>query len=202
MDHEAFALLLAKRHMVRSFSSEALAPDLVGNLITGALSAPTAGNSRGVEALVLSGPATERYWAISTDASWRAQSRRFAGMARAPIIVLFICKPSIYTDRYAESDKAKSGLSNPEAWPVPYWFGDAAFATMALLLGASSADLGASFLGSFRNEEAILQAFGKTGDWHIFGAVLLGKADGKDHKSESLKRSVPSASEQITWIDR
>ena len=39
------------------------------------------------------------------------------------------------------------------AWPVPYWFGDAAFGVMAVLLAAVDAGLGACVLGAFRGED-------------------------------------------------
>jgi nitroreductase len=80
---------------------------------------------------------------------------------------------------------------------VPYWFGDAAFATMALLLRATEAGLGACFLGSFRGEEALLGALGVPPDWRLFGTVLLGYPDGADHRSPSLSRPGPSAATRV-----
>ena len=201
MDHEAFSALLRRRSMTRSFADRAVDPELLRRLCEAAMSAPSAGNSRGVQAVVLTGQARDRYWLAATDEDWRATSRRFAGMLRAGAVVLLLCNPEVYTARYAEEDKASSGLGDEAAWPVPYWFGDAAFAAMALLLGAEAAGLGAAFLGTFRNEDAVLEAVGRHRPARLFGTVLLGHHDGQDQPSASLSRAVPSKAERVTWLE-
>ena len=177
--------------MCRSFSTTPLDHDLVMALTDDALRAPSAGNSQGVAVLVLEDDAhRSAYWMASTDAAWREQSKRYRAMSRAPVIVLVLCSPLIYVNRYAAPDKASSGLgASEEVWLVPYWYGDAAFATMALLLGAASEELGAAFLGTFRNEENTLKACEVPDSWRLFGTVLLGHPDGDDHPSASLQRT-------------
>ena len=59
---------------------------------------------------------------------------------------------------------------------------------MTLLLGAVDRGLGACFLGCFRGEAALLDALGVPAGWRLFGAVLLGRPDGSDHRSASLDR--------------
>jgi len=139
---------------------------------------------------VLTGPdRTATYWEHTTTDDWRARSTRWPGLSRAPVVILSLASPSAYLARYAEADKAGSGLDDAEAaWPVPYWFGDAAFATMTLLLGAADARLGACFLGNFRGEVPLLDALGIPDTWRLFGTVLLGHPDGNDHRSPSLDR--------------
>jgi len=85
------------------------------------------------------------------------------------------------------------------AWVVPYWFGDAAFSTMLLLLGAVGAGLGACFLGNFRGEEALLATLGVDDGWRLFGSVLLGYPDGHDYRSASLDRADPATGGRIRW---
>ena len=46
-------------------------------------------------------------------------------------------------------------------WVVPYWYVDAAFATMTLLLGATEAGIGAAFLGNFRGEDRAAGGVGR-----------------------------------------
>jgi len=186
---------IGQRRMVRSFATEALEPGLVDRLLGDALRGPTAGNTRGIAWLVLEGSETSAYWDHATTAEWRATSRRFAGLSRAPVVALSLCSPGAYVERYGEPDKFDSGLGGPEsggegaaAWPVPYWFGDAAFSTMLLLLGVAGAGLGSAFLGNFRGEEALLGALGVPHDWRLFGAVVIGRPDGLDHPSPSLGR--------------
>jgi nitroreductase len=179
--------------MHRSFRDAPVNPKSLLRIIDDALRSPTAGNSQGIEFLVLSDERDRStYWEQATDEQWRSTSARYAGFRRAPVIVLALCNPKAYTDRYSEDDKAASGLgSSEEAWPVPYWFGDAGMATMALLLGVEHLGLGAAFLGTFRQERAVLSAFGVPGDLRLFGTILIGHPDGNDHRSASLTRRVP-----------
>lgn len=187
--------------MTRSFADRPLPVELLGSIVEGAMSAPSAGNSRGVQAVVLTGEARRRYWLAATDEAWRARSSRYEGMSRAAAVVLVLCNPEVYAARYAEDDKAASGLSDASAWPVPYWFGDAAFAAMAVLLGAEAAGIGAAFLGTFRNEDAVLERIGRHRPGRLFGTVLLGYPDGADHASTSLRRQTPSNAERVTYLE-
>jgi len=186
---------IRSRRMVRSFAAEPLEPGLVERLIADALRAPSAGNTRGVAWLVLQGDQTTLYWEHATSPDWRRRSPRFPGLSRAPVVALALCSPDAYVTRYGEPDKLGSGLGPPDlgeggeaAWPVPYWFGDAAFSTMLLLLGAQDAGLGAAFLGNFRQETEVLSVLGVPPGWRLFGTVLLGKPDGGDTRSRSLDR--------------
>ncbi|HEX3947827.1 MAG TPA: nitroreductase family protein [Acidimicrobiales bacterium] len=214
------------RRMVRSFSDRPVDPSLVDRLLDDALRAPSAGHTRGTAWLLLDQPEqTAAYWAETTTEEWRSRSRRWPGLSRAPVVALSLASPQAYLDRYAEPDKAGSGLGRPpdgadmdpgraaegagsglgrsagegpgNAWPVPYWFGDAAFATMTVLLRATDAGLGACFLGNFRGEAALLEAFGVPDIWRLFGSVLLGHPDGNDHHSVSLDRPGPTAGERV-----
>jgi nitroreductase len=192
---------LRTRRMTRSFAPTALPPGLVDRLLDDALRAPTAGHTRGTAWLVLTGPGqTDRYWTQATTADWRARSARYRGLARAPVVALSLSSPDAYVARYGEADKAASGLGpegGAEAWPVPYWHTDAAFSTMALLLGSAAAGLGAAFLGNFRQEAALLGSLGVPEDWRLFGAVVLGHPDGADHRSPSLARPGPDRTRRI-----
>jgi nitroreductase len=186
---------IRRRRMVRSFAKEPLDPALVDRLLAESLRAPSAGNTRGVSWLVLTGSETDRYWRHATTEDWRADSDRYPGLSQAPVIALSLCSPAAYVDRYSEDDKATSGLGSSAgggggaaAWTVPYWFGDAAFSVMALLLGATAEGLAACFLGNFRGEAQLLEVLGVPDGWRLFGAVLLGRSDGNDRPSPSLGR--------------
>jgi len=173
---------IRSRRMVRSFAADPIDSEAVDGILQAALRAPSAGNTRGVAWLILEGPETASYWEHATDDAWRAAYERYPGMSRAPVIALSLCSPTAYVERYGEPDKVTSGLGpdrgGEAAWPVPYWWGDAAFSTMLVLLGATAAGLGAAFLGVFRGEAALLEALGVPGGWRLFGAVLLGRPDG------------------------
>ena len=98
--------------------------------------------------------------------------------------------PSAYIRRYAEADKAHTGLgTGEEAWPVPYWFVDGGAAVMALLLEAEARGLGALLFGLFEHEPAVRNRFGVPSGWRAIGAVALGEAaPNRPSKSRSRQR--------------
>lgn len=196
--------MLRNRRMVRSFSG-ALPDDATVRRVLGAAQhAPSAGNTRGWRAVCMIGSKqTAVYWAATTTAEWRARSRRWPGLSRAPVVVALFCSAVAYLERYSEEDKVSSGLGidgGVEAWPVPYWFVDAGFAAMAILLAATNEGLGACFLGNFRGEEDLKRALGvPAGEWRYFGAVLFGEPGGSDPPSPSLRRSREVMAHNIYW---
>jgi len=195
--HEA----ILRRAMVRSFAADPIGPALVDDLVRSALRAPTAGNTGGTAWIVLQGNAqTSTYWDATTDAAWRATSPRWTGLRRAPVVLLAYASAGAYIHRYAEPDKAASGLGSGEtAWPVPYWTGDAAFGVMTVLLAAVDAGLGACLLGNFRGEGSLARALGVPGEWRLFCAVALGRPDGADHRSPSLDRPTPPSGGRVHY---
>ncbi len=192
---------IRRRSMVRSFSTDPVDRKVVDRLLAAALRAPTAGNTGGTAFLSLHGPhETATYWDTTTDESWRADSGRYAGLRRAPVILLAYTSADAYVTRYAEPDKDDPRLGHDQGeWPVPYWTGDAAFAVMTILLAAVDADLGACVLGNFRGEGALNAALGVPAGWQLFCAVVLGHPDGQDHRSASLARPVPPEETRLHW---
>ena len=191
---------IRRRSMVRSFSTEPLAEGMVDGLLRAALRSPTAGNSRGTSWVVLEGPLeTAVYFDATTDEGWRAAHPDWnEGLRRAPVVLLAYTSPEAYVARYGEADKSSSGLgSGVEAWPVPYWYGDAAFGVMAVLLAAVDAGLGCCVLGAFRGEDELAGRLGVPDGWRLFCAVLLGHPDGRAHRSASLDRASPKTSGRI-----
>lgn len=179
---------LRRRHMTRNFTGRPLAPGVLDAMLADALRAPSAGNAQGVDLVVLEGPGqTARYWDTTTDEAWRARSSRFAGLSRAPVVVLPFADPETYRARYTEPDKARPDGGDVE-WVVPFWYVDAAYATMALLLRAVDEGLGAAFLGNFRGEAALKSALGVPEGCRWLGAVLLGEPARPDPPSASLAR--------------
>jgi nitroreductase len=163
-----------RRHMTRSFSDRPLEPGVLDRLLALALRAPSAGHTQGREFVVLEGSEqTAPFWEATTDEAWRARSRRYEGLSRAPVVVLAFADSEAYVARYREPDKLPPEGSDV-GWVVPFWFVDAGFAVMTLLLGAADAGLGSAFLGNFRGEEALRAALGVPERLGWLGAVLLG----------------------------
>jgi nitroreductase len=196
-----FHEVVRRRAMVRSFATDPVDPAVVDTVVQAALRAPSAGNTRGTEWVVLAGEAeTSVYWEAATDEAWRAASPRWEGLRRAPVILLSYTSAEAYVSRYAEPDKAGAAPDlgvDAARWPVPYWTGDAAFGVMTVLLAAVDAGLGACILGNFRGEARLARALGVPGAWRLFCAVLLGHPDGNDHPSRSLLRAGPEAEGRI-----
>jgi nitroreductase len=191
---------LQARRMCRSFSPEPVDQAVLEGILGAALRSPTAGNTAGTAWVVLNGPdQTSSYWDATTDARWRTANPKWAsGLMQAPVVLLSYASAEAYLVRYAEPDKARSALGSSEAaWPVPYWFGDAAFGVMAVLLCAVDAGLGACVLGNFRGEAALASSLGVPDAWRLFGAVALGQPAGDTHRSRSLNRRAPSAADRI-----
>jgi nitroreductase len=179
---------IRRRRMTRNFSGRPLPDGLVDRLLADALRAPSAGNTQGLEFVVLEGPAeTDQYWHATTDEAWRRDSRRYEGLRRAPLVVLAYADPDRYVNRYREPDKVPAD-GNDVTWVVPFWFVDIAFATMTLLLRAADEEIGAAFLGNFRGEEDLRSVLGVPPSLVWMGAVLLGEAAEPDPPSTSLNR--------------
>lgn len=161
--------------MCRDYSDRPVPPEVVDRLLDRARRAPSAGFSQGVSFLVLSGAEeTGRFWDAVSDPEWRADPS-LPGLVRAPVVVVPMCNPSVYTARYSEPDKIAFGLERAEAWPVPYWTVDASFAAMVLLLAAVDEGLGALFFGRDAGAyERLRAAFGVPAEWNPIGFVTIG----------------------------
>jgi nitroreductase len=193
--------VIRHRRMVRSFEDRPVPPEVVDAVLAHAVRAPSAGFSQGWAFVVLEGPdQTEVFWRTTTTPDWRASTRR-EGLLRAPVVVLPLADRQAYLDRYAEPDKRGAGLDRAEAWPVPYWLIDTAFATMLMLLSASDAGLGAAFIGIFRGEADLLASLGVPHGYRPIGAVAMGYP-APDIASPSLargRRPVPQVVHRGRW---
>ncbi len=178
-----------RRRMTRNFSGRPVGPGIVDRLLAASIRAPSAGNTQGREFVVLEGSdQTSLFWDATTDPAWRSDSRRYADLSRAPVVVLPFADPDAYTARYREPDK-KPETGQPDIeWAIPYWLVDTAFSVMTLLLGATDAGLGAAFLGNFRGEADLHTALGVPDRFRWLGAVLLGEAAEPDPISSSAGR--------------
>jgi nitroreductase len=167
--------VLARRRMCRDFEARPVPTDVVDRLLDAARRAPSAGHTQGVAFLVLDTPASVgRFWDVNLPPERRAAFAH-PGLLRAPVIVVPCVSADAYVHRYAEPDKARTGLgASAEAWTVPYWWVDGGAAVMALLLGAADTGLGALLFGLFDRAPAVRAAFGIDEPWAPLGAVALG----------------------------
>lgn len=183
--------------MVRAFQDTPIPGDVVRRVLRAGLRAPSAGNTQGTDLLVLDGPdETARYWDVTLP---QARRERFAwpGLLRAPVLVIPVASPDAYVARYGEPDKARSGLgAGPDAWPVPYWYVDAAFLAMLIQLAAVDEGLGSLFFGVFGHEAALMEALGVPATHKPVGTIALGVPDAE------AERPSASASRERRTLDQ
>jgi nitroreductase len=160
--------------MTRAFDRRPLPPGLLDDLLAVAGRAPSAGNTQGWHALVLEGADTARFWDITLPPERRG-SFAWPRLLDAPALVLPFADPRAYVARYAEPDKATTGLGHgTDQWPAPYWTIDASMAVMTLLLAAEDAGIGALLFGVFRGEAQLRAELGVPAEVVLLGAVALG----------------------------
>ena len=169
-----FAEVVRARRMTRAFDGRPIEPGLLDELVDLASRAPSAGKTQGWHLVVLEGDETSQFWDATLPAV-RRDSFRWQRLLTAPVIALPLADSKAYVDRYAEPDKARTGLgAGASAWPVPYWTIDTSMAVMSLLLAAEDAGLGALFFGVFRGERELRHQLGIPAGLELLGAIALG----------------------------
>jgi nitroreductase len=188
--------------MVRSFTDEPVEPAQLDELCDHARRAPSAGNSQGLDLVVLAGPdQVGSYWDVTLPEP-RRPTFRWPGLVAAPALVLVVTDPDAYVERYREGDKAATGLGEGSAsWPVPYWWVDAGAAIEHLLLGAVDVGLGACLFGLFDHEPAVADALHIPPGRRIVGTIALGHpaTDGPGRSSARPRRPLDEVVHRGRW---
>ena len=169
-----FQDVIRGRRMVRAFTDEPIAPEVVDRLLRAANRAPSAGFSQGSAMLVLEAPEDrEAFWATS-DPEGRYKD---APLHNAGLVVIPCANKEIYLDRYARPDKGWEDRDEGR-WPVPFWHIDTGMLTMLLLLAAVDEGLGALYFGIMPpSVPAVKERFGIPEDFQPIGAVAIGHPD-------------------------
>ena len=189
-----FRDVVRRRRSVRAYRRDVPAPEVLDRLVDVARRAPTAGFSQGVDFLVLDDPEVVSGFYAITDPPDAEIPEDFRDH-RPPVVVLVFSDPDRYLARYSEGDKARFGLSDPDAWPVRFWDVDAAMAAMQLQLAAVDVGLDTWFFG-FNHGEADLRArLGVPEDRSLIGVVGLGyrREDERPIGSATTRRRRPLA---------
>jgi nitroreductase len=180
-----FQDVVRKRKMVRNFTDEPIAPEVLERIVANAQRAPSAGFSQGWAFLVLDGKEeTERYWNTTMSRERRTEFG-WPGMFNAPLLIVCLSNKSAYLRRYALADKGWSDMDESR-WPVPYWDIDTGMAALLILQTAVDAGLGAVFFGIF-DQAGFRAAFGIPDEYTAVGTVAIGHKAPTDRPSPSLK---------------
>jgi nitroreductase len=185
----SFSGLVTGRRSTRSFLNDPVPSAWIDEIIDLANRAPSAGNTQGWDFLVLDEPESiERFW----DASLPSEKRSafpWPGLLCAPVLIVPLCRPQAWVERYSQSDKSRTGLGNSaKDWPVPYWWVDTSFAAMTIQLAAQDKGLGSLFFGLFERERGLLDLFDVPEDRRALGAIALGFPAQTQRLSSSTKR--------------
>jgi nitroreductase len=186
--------------MTRAFRRDPLPDGLLDELVDLASRAPSAGKAQGWHLVTLEGSRTAAFWDITLPTERRA-SFRWQRLLDAPVVILPFADPAAYVDRYAEPDKAHTGLgAGADAWAAPYWTIDASMAVMTILLAAEEVGLGALFFGVFRGEAELRASLGVPDGLQLLGAIALGYPAEDDDEGD--KRPGRSAGRPRRTVDQ
>jgi len=166
--------VIRRRRMVRSYTDRPVDPQVVHRAMEHAIRAPSAGFSQGWAFLLLDTPDdVRRFWSVTTPAD-AGQDRWYAGMSRAPVVIVALSCKTAYLDRYAEPDKGWTDRDESH-WPAPYWDIDTGMAALLVLLTAVDEGLGGCFFGVPPERITAFRAeFGVPDDHQPIGAITLG----------------------------
>lgn len=178
-----FKKVLARRRMVRNYDPDPVEPDALQRIAAAALRAPSAGNTQGVELVVVTDPDTRRSIADLAGEDEYVASGFDPWISKAPAHIVITVSEQAYHDRYRKPDKLSPEGTEID-WPVPYWWVDAGAALMAILLATVDEGLAAGFLGTHAMPE-LADALGIPSDHRPIGVVTVGNPI-PDRRSSSL----------------
>lgn len=167
--------------MVRHFTDEPVATESLERIIAAGLRAPSAGYSQGYAVVVLETPDDRaRFWATGSppDVPVTPELQDMMDATRkAPVLVAVLGSKDVYLDRYAKPDKGWTDRAEGR-WPVPYWYVDAGFVALLMLLAAVDEGLGALLFGIPPSDiPAFREAFGVPDEYTPIGCVAIGHED-------------------------
>ncbi len=191
---------LAARRSCRSFAETPVPIGVLERVLGASLRAPSAGNAWALQLVVLdTAELTRRYWDTTLAPGPARDGFPWPGVLAAPVMVIPSVDSAAYPQRYAEADKARTGLGDGlDAWPVPYWWVDAGAAVMAMLTAATAEGLGSLLFGQFDHELAVTRAFGLDPQRRSVGTIALGWPSSDPVKrSGSARRGRPSLADIV-----
>lgn len=192
-----FTEVVLKRRMVRHFTPEPVAPEVIERVIELARHAPSAGFTQGQSFIVVTQPQLKHAIArICHEASY-TEDGFHSFISEAPVLVIACTSETAYHRRYQEPDKLNEDGTEIN-WPIPFWHMDAGCAVMILLLAVVNEGLSAGFAGipTLQGMEVLRELLGIPQEVIPVGVIPIGHR-APDIPSPSLKRGRKPASEYI-----
>jgi nitroreductase len=180
-----FREVVRKRRMVRHFTDELVAPEVIERMLALARHAPSAGFTQGQSFVVVTRPELNAEIARLCGEESYVAGGFHPFISGAPVLVVACTSEAAYHRRYREPDKILADGSEIE-WPVPYWHMDIGCAVMILLLAAVDEGLAAGFAGA-HDLDALRALLGIPAEVTPVGVIPIGHR-APDVPSGSLKR--------------
>src|SRR5215212_4800204 len=180
--------------MVRHFTDEPVAPEVVERMLDLARHAPSAGFTQGQSFVMVTRPDLKQEIARLCGEEYYVEGGFHPFISGAPVVVVACTSENAYHRRYQEPDKIGEDGTEIE-WPVPYWHMDAGCAVMVLLLAAVDEGLAAGFAGA-HDLDALRTLLGIPAEVTPVGVIPIGHR-APDVPSPSLKRGRKAQGEYI-----
>ncbi|HWV23665.1 MAG TPA: nitroreductase family protein [Thermomicrobiales bacterium] len=180
-----FRDIIRTRRMIRRFTSEPVADEVVDRIIDAGNRGPSAGFSQGVSFISIASEETRREVAAVCGEQGYIAAGFGPFVSQAPVQIVICTSEAVYRERYAQPDKRRAAARDP-MFPVPYWYTDAGAAMMLILLAAVDEGLGSAFVG-IHDQPGMRDLLGIPAEVTPVGVVLVGHP-ATDKRSRSLKR--------------
>jgi len=194
-----FTEVVLKRRMVRHFTSEAVAPEVIERILELARHAPSAGFTQGQSFVVVTQPHLKHAIARLCHEESYVEGGFHSFISEAPVLVIACTSEAAYHRRYQEPDKVNEDGSEI-SWPIPFWYMDAGCAVMILLLAVVDEGLSAGFAGipTMQGLDVLRELLGIPAEVTPVGVIPIGHR-APDVPSPSLKRGRKANSEYIHY---
>jgi nitroreductase len=180
-----FSEVVRKRRMVRHFTEDPVAPEVMDRILDLARHAPSAGFTQGQSFIVVTRPDLKREIARLCGEEDYVEGGYHPWISGAPLLVVACTSETAYHRRYQEADKLNEDGTEIE-WPVPYWHFDIGASCMLLLLAVVDEGLAAGFAGA-HDLDGLRAVLGIPGEVTPVGVIPIGHP-APDKRSPSLKR--------------
>lgn len=191
-----FETVVHKRRMVRNFTEQPVAPEVIDRLLSLARHAPSAGFTQGQSFVVVTRPELKQAIAELCGEQGYVAGGFDPFISRAPVLVIPCTSEAAYHNRYREADKLKADGTEID-WPVPYWHMDIGCAVMVLLLAVTNEGLAAGFAGTHQLDK-LRELLGIPAEVMPVGVIPIGHP-APDVRSPSLRRGRKADSEYVHY---
>ena len=194
-----FTDVILKRRMVRHFTAEPVAPEVLKRILDLTRHAPSAGFTQGQSFIVVTRQELRQQVAQLCGEQVYVTGGYHPFISQAPVLIVPCTSEAAYHRRYQEADKANDD-GTEIIWPVPFWHMDIGCAIMLLLLAVVDEGLAAGFVGIplLENLDALRTLLHIPADVMPVGVIPVGHR-APDVPSPSLKRGRKPDKEYIHY---